>query len=165
MPRDRSRNGSGVCTDRQPASFGRFDLFYLDLRLGLCSRVHLNAADLPRRGLVERYARERHGCLPAYFWMCWVCEHFCCAGGSEQGKHTVASFQNLTLCANTSGQIGYWFYVFFVFWDLFEFVFIYFFYVETKARTLEDLDAIFEARNPRKASTEKSATTTADLAI
>jgi hypothetical protein len=48
---------------------------------------------------------------------------------------------------------------------LFEFVFIYFFYVETKARTLEDLDAIFEARNPRKASTEKSITTTADLAI
>jgi hypothetical protein len=51
-------------------------------------------------------------------------------------------------------QIGYWFYVFFVFWDLFEFVFIYFFYVETKARTLEELDAIFEAPNPRKASTK-----------
>lgn len=52
-------------------------------------------------------------------------------------------------------QIGYWFYVFFVFWDVFEFVFIYFFYVETKSRTLEDLDEIFEARNPRKASTRK----------
>jgi hypothetical protein len=51
-------------------------------------------------------------------------------------------------------QIGYWFYVFFVFWDLFEFVFIYFFYVETKARTLEELDAIFDAPNPRKASTK-----------
>jgi hypothetical protein len=44
--------------------------------------------------------------------------------------------------------------VFFVFWDLFEFVFIYFFYVETKSITLEELDAIFEAPNPRKASTK-----------
>lgn len=51
-------------------------------------------------------------------------------------------------------QIGYWFYVFFVFWDLFEFVFIYFFYVETKGRSLEELDVIFEAPNPRKASTK-----------
>jgi hypothetical protein len=77
----------------------------------------------------------------------------------------VIRFRNQKLCANIPGQIGYWFYVFFVFWDLFEFVFIYFFYVETKARTLEDLDAIFEARNPRKASTEKPTTTTADSTI
>jgi hypothetical protein len=77
----------------------------------------------------------------------------------------VIRYPNPTVCANFSGQIGYWFYVFFVFWDLFEFVFIYFFYVETKARTLEDLDVIFEARNPRKASTEKSTTTATDLAI
>jgi hypothetical protein len=73
-------------------------------------------------------------------------------------------------------QIGYWFYVFFVFWDLFEFVFIYFFFVskrprlfirlvltiaslvqvETKGRTLEELDEIFEAKNPRKASTART---------
>ena len=53
-------------------------------------------------------------------------------------------------------QIKYWFYVFFVFWDLFEFVFIYFFFVETKGRTLEELDEIFEAPNPRKASTAKA---------
>ena len=50
-------------------------------------------------------------------------------------------------------QIGYWFYVFFVFWDLFELVFIYFFFVETKGISLEELDEIFEAPNPRKAST------------
>jgi hypothetical protein len=60
-------------------------------------------------------------------------------------------------------QIGYWFYVFFVFWDLFEFAFIYFFYVETKSRTLEDLDAIFEAVNPRKASTKTPPATTIDI--
>jgi hypothetical protein len=52
-------------------------------------------------------------------------------------------------------QIGYWFYVFFVFWDMFEFAFMYFFFVETKGLTLEEMDYIFEAKNPRKASTEK----------
>lgn len=40
-----------------------------------------------------------------------------------------------------------------MFWDLFEFVIIYFFFVETKGRTLEELDAVFDAPNPRKAST------------
>jgi hypothetical protein len=45
--------------------------------------------------------------------------------------------------------------VFFVFWDLFEFAFMYFFFVETKGLTLEEMDDIFEAKNPRKASTEK----------
>lgn len=45
-------------------------------------------------------------------------------------------------------------YVFFVFWDLIELVFIYFFFVETKGRSLEELDAVFEARNPRKESTQ-----------
>jgi hypothetical protein len=56
--------------------------------------------------------------------------------------------------ADVLAKIGYWFYVFFMFWDLFEFAFIYFFYVETKARTLEELDVIFEAKNPRKESTK-----------
>jgi len=51
-----------------------------------------------------------------------------------------------------------------VFWDLFEFAFIYFFYVETKSRTLEDLDAIFEAPNPRKASTKTLAAMPIDVA-
>jgi len=45
--------------------------------------------------------------------------------------------------------------VFFVFWNLFEFCIIYFFFVETKGRTLEELDEVFEAPNPRKASTAK----------
>ena len=61
--------------------------------------------------------------------------------------------RDCSVCLAKVLQIGYWFYVFFVFWDLFEFVFIYFFYVETKSITLEELDAIFEAPNPRKAST------------
>ena len=40
-------------------------------------------------------------------------------------------------------------------WDIFEFIFIYLFFVETKGRTLEELDEIFESPNPRKASTAK----------
>lgn len=35
-------------------------------------------------------------------------------------------------------------------------MFIYFFFVETKGRTLEELDEIFESPNPRKASTQKT---------
>jgi hypothetical protein len=52
-------------------------------------------------------------------------------------------------------QIGYWFYMFFVGWDLFEFAFMYLFFVETKGLTLEEMEDIFEAKNPRKASTQK----------
>jgi MFS family permease len=64
-----------------------------------------------------------------------------------------ASFVNTFAAPVALNNIGYWFYVFFVLWDLFEFAFIYFFFVETKGRTLEELDEIFEAKNPRKAST------------
>jgi hypothetical protein len=34
-------------------------------------------------------------------------------------------------------------------------ILIFFFFVETKGRTLEELSEIFEADNPRKASTKK----------
>ena len=37
---------------------------------------------------------------------------------------------------------------------MFELAFIYFFFVETKGISLEELDVIFEAKNPRKTSTE-----------
>jgi sugar porter (SP) family MFS transporter len=40
-------------------------------------------------------------------------------------------------------DIGYYFYLFFVFWDLIEGVFIYFFFPETKQRTLEEMEEIF----------------------
>jgi len=67
----------------------------------------------------------------------------------------LASFVNTFAAPVALKNIGYWFYVFFVFWDCFEFLFIYFFFVETKGRTLEELDEVFEAKNPRKASTMK----------
>ncbi|KAI1767055.1 general substrate transporter [Hypoxylon sp. FL1150] len=63
-----------------------------------------------------------------------------------------AGFLNTFVGPIALSSIGYWFYVFFVFWDTFELGFMYFFFVETKGLTLEELDAIFEARNPRKAS-------------
>ncbi|CEJ80033.1 Putative General substrate transporter [[Torrubiella] hemipterigena] len=52
-------------------------------------------------------------------------------------------------------NIGYYFYLVFVFWDLFEAVIIYFFWPETKDRTLEELSEVFEAPNPVKKSLEK----------
>lgn len=52
-------------------------------------------------------------------------------------------------------KIGYYFYIVFVFWDLFEAVFIYYFFPETKDRTLEELSEVFEAPNPVKKSLEK----------
>ncbi|ORY22178.1 general substrate transporter [Naematelia encephala] len=68
-----------------------------------------------------------------------------------------ASFVNTFAAPVAMEKIRFWFYVFFVFWDLFELGFIYFFFVETKGRTLEELDAVFEASNPRKASLKRMA--------
>ena len=66
----------------------------------------------------------------------------------------LAGFVNTYAAPIALANIGYWFYVFFVFWDSFEAVIIYFFFVETKGRTLEEMDEVFEAKNPRKESTK-----------
>ena len=52
-------------------------------------------------------------------------------------------------------KIGFYFYIVFVIWDLVEFVVIYFFFVETKDRTLEELDEVFADPHPVKRSLEK----------
>lgn len=52
-------------------------------------------------------------------------------------------------------SISYYFYLVFVFWDLIEVVVIYFFFVETKGRTLEELTEVFEAEKPVKKSLQK----------
>lgn len=41
-------------------------------------------------------------------------------------------------------------------WDIFEFAFIYFFFVETKNRTLEELTEIFRGKNRVKRSIQKT---------
>jgi len=64
----------------------------------------------------------------------------------------VSSFVNTYAAPVALANIGYWFYVFFVFFDIFEWVFVYFFFVETKGRTLEELDEIFASSNPVRAS-------------
>ncbi|UNI18410.1 hypothetical protein JDV02_004681 [Purpureocillium takamizusanense] len=63
-----------------------------------------------------------------------------------------AGFLNTFVGPIALSNIGYWFYVFFVGWDSLEVVFMYLFFVETKGMTLEVLDVIFEAPNPRKES-------------
>ncbi|KAG2736421.1 hypothetical protein G9P44_000511 [Scheffersomyces stipitis] len=63
-----------------------------------------------------------------------------------------AQFINQFAAPAAMENIKYWFYVFYVFWDIFECIIIYFFFVETKGKSLEEIDAIFEARNPRKVS-------------
>lgn len=63
-----------------------------------------------------------------------------------------ASFINQFAAPVAMENIKYWFYVFFVFWDLLEAAVIYFFYVETKGRSLEELEVIFQSKNPKKAS-------------
>lgn len=66
-----------------------------------------------------------------------------------------ASFVNQFAAPVAMANIKYWFYVFFTLWDLFEFVVIYFFFVETRGRTLEELEEIFMHKNPKKESLKK----------
>ncbi|KAL7938304.1 general substrate transporter [Trichoderma chlorosporum] len=54
-------------------------------------------------------------------------------------------------------KIGWHTYIIFTIWDLVQVIVVYFFIPETKGRTLEELDEIFEAKNPVKASTAKKA--------
>jgi hypothetical protein len=48
------------------------------------------------------------------------------------------------------------YYFLFIFWDIFEFVFIYFFFVETRRRTLEEISEIFKSRKPVEKSLNKT---------
>ena len=62
------------------------------------------------------------------------------------------SFINLFCTPIAYGAIGWKYILVFVFWDAFEAVIWYFFCVETVGYTLEELQEIFEAPNPPKAS-------------
>jgi hypothetical protein len=52
--------------------------------------------------------------------------------------------------------IGWKLYLVYIGWLCVEIVVIYFFFVETAGKTLEEMSEIFEAKNPRKASTQKT---------
>jgi hypothetical protein len=51
--------------------------------------------------------------------------------------------------------IGWRLYLVYIIWIVVEIVVIYFFFVETAGKTLEEMSEIFEAKNPRKESTKK----------
>ena len=63
-------------------------------------------------------------------------------------SHSYTTF--VTGLAFASARWKYYF--LFIAWDTFEFICIYFFFVETKNRTLEELTEIFQAKSPVKAS-------------
>jgi len=69
----------------------------------------------------------------------------------------IAGFYNTFVTEIAFTGAGWKYYFLFIFWDAFEFAFIYFFFVETKNRTLEELTAIFTAKGPVKRSLERTA--------
>lgn len=70
-------------------------------------------------------------------------------------------FLNIATMTNTYGvsvgidAIGWKVYLVYLCWIAVEIVFIFFFFVETKGKTLEELSVIFLSKNPRKASLEE----------
>ncbi|KAF3922647.1 hypothetical protein ABW21_db0201703 [Orbilia brochopaga] len=69
-----------------------------------------------------------------------------------------AGFVNTAIAPIAMATYGYWFYGFFVLWDMLEAAVIYKYFVETKGRTLEELDEVFESPNPAVASVTKRKT-------
>ncbi|PSN69801.1 general substrate transporter [Corynespora cassiicola Philippines] len=68
----------------------------------------------------------------------------------------IAGFYNTFVTGIAFTNAGWKYYFLFIFWDMFEFCFIYFLYVETRRRTLEELSEIFRAKNPVKASLSRT---------
>ncbi|KAK7455015.1 hypothetical protein Landi51_03224 [Colletotrichum acutatum] len=71
-------------------------------------------------------------------------------------------FLNVAIMINTYGisvgmeKIAWKLYLVYIAWICIEMAIIYFFFVETAGKTLEELKSIFEAPNPRKESTKKT---------
>jgi MFS family permease len=71
-------------------------------------------------------------------------------------------FLNVAMVVNTYGisvgieKIGWKLYLVFIAWICVELVLIFFFFVETAGKTLEELKEIFEAPNPRNASLKRA---------
>ncbi|KAF8473398.1 general substrate transporter [Kalaharituber pfeilii] len=78
---------------------------------------------------------------------------------------------NIAALYNTYGiptvveKIGWKMYWIYVVWNVFEVIFIWFFFVETKGRTLEEINEIFEAKNPVKKSLQKHIVEETDLGL
>lgn len=71
-------------------------------------------------------------------------------------------FLNVAMVVNTYGisvgieKIGWKLYLVYIAWICFEMFIIYFFFVETAGKTLEELKEIFDAPNPRNASMKRT---------
>ncbi|KAK6200294.1 putative lactose facilitator 1 [Scheffersomyces amazonensis] len=63
-----------------------------------------------------------------------------------------AQFVNQFATPTAMANISFWFYVFYALWDVFEFFVIYFTFVETKGKTLEEMEEIFAANSPKRVS-------------
>lgn len=68
----------------------------------------------------------------------------------------VAAFVNLYSAPTAMQNIKYWYYVFFVFWDTFQFIVIYLFFVETCCLTLEEIEKVYESGSTVKESIRMS---------
>lgn len=68
----------------------------------------------------------------------------------------IAGFYNTFVTEIAFTKAGWKYYFLFIFWDTFEFIIIYFFFVETKNRTLEELTEIFKSPKPVQASLSKT---------
>lgn len=68
----------------------------------------------------------------------------------------IAGFYNTFVTGIAFSGAGWKYYFLFIFWDIFEFLFIWRFYVETRRRTLEELSEIFRSSHPVKTSLEKT---------
>lgn len=64
----------------------------------------------------------------------------------------VANFYNTFVTGIAFTHLAWKYYFLFIAWDSAQLVVIYFFYVETKRRTLEELSEIFKSKSPVKAS-------------
>ncbi|PYI16377.1 MFS lactose permease [Aspergillus japonicus CBS 114.51] len=67
----------------------------------------------------------------------------------------IASFYNTFVTGIAFTRAGWKYYFLFIFWDTLEVIVIYFLFVETSKRTLEELTEIFQAKNPVKASLKR----------
>jgi MFS family permease len=67
----------------------------------------------------------------------------------------IAGFYNTVTGIAFSGA-SWKYYFLFIFWDCFEFAFIYFLFVETKGRTLKELTEIFRGKNRVRRSVAKT---------
>ncbi|KAL1965474.1 hypothetical protein VTN77DRAFT_5730 [Rasamsonia byssochlamydoides] len=68
----------------------------------------------------------------------------------------IASFYNTFVTGIAFTGAGWKYYFLFIFWDIFEVLIIYFLFVETSKRTLEELTEIFRSKNPVKASLQRT---------